>query len=105
MLIPPIKMRKVKSAIALASGQTMAIGGLISSETTRDVYKIPLLADLPVLGALFKSTSFNRSETELLILITPTVVDPASYQPEVKPDMKEFSQENPWGGRDNAGKD
>jgi pilus assembly protein CpaC len=105
MAIPPIKMRKAETAIALGSGQTMAIGGLISSETTRDVYKIPLLADLPILGALFKSTSFNRSETELLILITPTVVDPASYQPEVNPEMKEFSKENPWGGSDNAGKD
>jgi pilus assembly protein CpaC len=105
MSIPPLKVRKAETSIALASGQTMAIGGLISSETTRDVYQVPLLADLPILGALFKSTSFNRNETELLILITPTVVDPASYQPELKPDMKEFSKENPWGGSDNAGKD
>lgn len=105
MSIPPIKMRKAESSIALASGQTMAIGGLISSETTRDVYQIPLLADLPILGALFKSKSFNRSETELLILITPTVVDPATYQPDAKPDMQVFSKENPWGGSDHAGKD
>lgn len=105
MAIPPIKMRKAESAIALASGQTMAIGGLISSETTRDVYKLPLLADLPILGGLFKSESFNRSETELLILITPTVVYPTSYQPEAQPDMKEFSQENPWGVRVDGGKD
>ena len=102
MYIPPIKMRKAETAIALASGQTMAIGGLISSETTRDILKIPLLADLPVLGSLFKSTSFNRQETELLIFITPTVVDPATYQPQAKPDMREFSKENPWGGISNG---
>jgi pilus assembly protein CpaC len=98
MSIPPIRMRKAETAIALASGQTMAIGGLISTETTRDAARIPLLGDLPILGALFKSTSFNRNETELLILITPSVVDPASYQPEAQPDMKEFSKEDPWGG-------
>lgn len=105
LYIPPIKMRKAETAIALASGQTMAIGGLISSETTRDITKIPLLADLPILGALFKSTSFNRQETELLIFITPTVVDPATYQPQAQPDMQEFSKENPWGGINNGGKD
>lgn len=98
MSIPPIRMRKAETAIALASGQTMAIGGLISTETTRDAARIPLLGDLPILGALFKSTSFNRNETELLILITPSVVDPDSYQPEAQPDMKEFSKEDPWGG-------
>ena len=105
MSIPPIKMRKAETSIALASGQTMAIGGLISSETTRDIYQLPLLADLPILGGLFKSTSFNRSETELLILITPTVVDPAAYQADAQTDMKEFSKENPWGGTSNGGKD
>ena len=103
--IPPLTMRKAETAIALSSGQTMAIGGLISNQTTKDVTKLPFLGNLPVLGNLFKSTSFTRNETELLILITPTIVDPADYIPQSTPDMKEFVQENPWGGTKDGGKD
>lgn len=102
--IPPIKMRKAEAAIALTSGQTMAIGGLIASEMTQDVYKLPLLGDLPIIGNLFKSTSFNRSETELLILITPTIVDPVQYAPGQTEEMKHFTQEDPWGGNRDDGK-
>lgn len=104
MRIPPLTMRKAETAIALSSGQTMAIGGLISSQTSKDVTKLPLLGDLPVLGNLFKSTSFNRNETELLILITPTIVDPTEYIPQATLEMKDFNQENPWGGTKDGGK-
>jgi pilus assembly protein CpaC len=100
--IPPVKLRKAETAIALASGQTMAIGGLIASESSRDVYKIPLLGDLPILGQLFRSSSFNKGETELIILITPTIVDPAEYQAPITSDMRDFLKENPWqGGKTN----
>lgn len=105
MKIPPLKVRKANTAIALASGQTMAIGGLMASETARDVYKVPLLADIPILGKLFQSTSFTKGETELIILITPTVVDPQEYAPSVTQEMRDFSKEDPWGGVQNAGKD
>jgi pilus assembly protein CpaC len=103
--IPPLQMRKAETAVALSSGQTMAIGGLISRETAKDVYKVPLLANIPVLGKLFKSTAFSRGETELLIIITPTIIDPAEYIPAMTPEMKSFKQENPWGGTNYAGKD
>lgn len=102
MKIPPIKLRKAESALALSSGQTMAIGGLIAHETARDVHKVPLLANIPVIGNLFKSSSFTRGETELLILITPTIVDPAEYLPSVTPDMAVAATENPWGGKANV---
>ncbi|MEG6585246.1 type II and III secretion system protein family protein [Dendrosporobacter sp. 1207_IL3150] len=102
--IPPIKMRKAETAIALSSGQTMAIGGLIAHETAQDVTKVPFLGDLPVLGKLFQSKSFTRNETELIILITPTIVDPAEYLPQLTTEMHEFSKENPWGGANNGGK-
>jgi pilus assembly protein CpaC len=98
-------MRKAESAIALSSGQTMAIGGLIASEMTQDIYKVPFIADLPIIGGLFKSTSFNRSETELLILITPTIVDPSEYAPGSTQEMKDFIKENPWGGNKDGRKD
>ena len=103
--IPPVLMRKAETAIALTSGQTMAIGGLISSEVTKDVFKIPLLGDIPILGNLFKSTSFSRGETELLILITPTIVNPQEYVPSMSKEMLEKTKEKPWGGTQNGGKD
>ncbi len=97
LAIPPITMRKAESTIVLSSGQTMAIGGLISSEMSKDVQKIPLLGDLPILGNLFKSTSFTKNETELLIFITPTIVDPYTYMPNSTTEMKKEIKKDPWG--------
>lgn len=102
MEIPPLKSSSAESSIALSSGQTMAIGGLISSQTSKDIFKVPLLGDLPVIGNLFKSTSFTRNETELVILITPTIVDPAEYIPQATQEMQDFTRENPWGGTNNG---
>lgn len=102
--IPPIKMRKAETVIGLSSGQTMAIGGLIASETTKYVSKVPLLSDLPILGKLFTSTSFSKGETELVILITPIIVNPMEYMPQVTPEMKNFIKEDPLGGDYNGGK-
>ena len=95
MKIPPIRMRKAESSIALASGQTMAIGGLIANDITRDVTKIPLLGDLPVIGQLFRSTSFVKGETELLILVTPTIVDPGALVPPMSQELKDHLNQNP----------
>ena len=95
MYIPPLKMRKAETALAIDSGQTMVIGGLLSNEITKDVYKVPLLADLPILGGLFKSTAFNNNQTELLIFITPTVVDNAENSLQAKTKLKDFITTNP----------
>lgn len=105
LAIPPIIMRKADSTIVLSSGQTMAIGGLISSEMSKDVQKIPLLGDLPILGNLFKSTSFTRNETELLIFITPTIVDPNEYVPNSTTEMKKEINKDPWGDVTNGKQD
>jgi len=59
----------------------MAIGGLYSNVESKNITKLPLLGDLPVLGALFTSKSFGKDETELIILITPTIIDAADYIP------------------------
>ncbi|HWQ61937.1 MAG TPA: pilus assembly protein N-terminal domain-containing protein [Negativicutes bacterium] len=93
--IPPINTRKAEAAIALSSGQSMAIGGLMASEMAKDITKIPGLGDLPIIGKLFRSTSFTRNETELVILITPTIVNPKEYVPNMTPEMQEFSKEDP----------
>jgi len=97
--IPPIRMRKAETSIALSSGQTMAIGGLISNDITRDVTKIPLLGDLPIIGKLFRSTSFSKGETELIILVTPTIVDPQLLVPPMSQEMKEQLNQRPAGGQ------
>ena len=102
--IPPINTRTAEASVALSSGQTMAIGGLISSTITQDVTKFPFLADIPVLGKLFTSRSFSKDETELIILITPTIVNPQDYVPAMTTEMKDTMKENPWGGNKNGGK-
>lgn len=103
--IPPLTTRKAETAIALSSGQTMAIGGLISRKNEENVLRLPFLSDIPVIGQLFRSKSFSRGETELIILITPTIIDPAEYVPQATKDMNDLVKENPWGGKSNAGKD
>lgn len=102
LTIPPIRMRKAETAIALSSGQTMAIGGLISNDITRDVIKIPFLGDLPVIGQLFRSTSFNKGETELVILVTPTIVDPQALVPPLSQDVRDHLNQKPAGGQANV---
>ncbi len=100
--IPPIRMRQAETSIALESGQTMAIGGLISNDITRDVTKIPWLGDLPVIGQLFRSTRFTKGETELIILVTPTIVDLQSLVPPMSQELKDHMNQNPAGGQKNV---
>ena len=96
LVIPPLKTRKAETVITMPSGQTMAIGGLISTEMAENNTKIPLLGELPVLGQLFRSKSFTSGRTEVVIIITPTLVDPSAYTPDTSAGMKEFITEKPW---------
>jgi len=72
--IPALRSRKAESSLQLADGQTFALAGLIDNKTSKQVAKVPLLGDIPVLGALFRSTRFANNETELVILVTPRLV-------------------------------
>ena len=76
--IPAFSVRRTETSVELASGQTMALAGLFQRDITTDVNKFPLLGDLPILGQLFRSERYQRSETELIILITPYLVKPTS---------------------------
>lgn len=76
--IPAIVTRRAETTVELGSGQSFAIGGLISNNMQDSVDKFPGLGDLPVLGPLFRSTRFKRSETELVIIVTPYLVRPSS---------------------------
>jgi len=71
---PTIAQRRIASTVAINSGETVALGGLIRDNTTNAVSGIPWVSDIPLLGNLFKTTSESVQRTELLILLTPRVV-------------------------------
>ncbi len=72
--VPALRTRKAQSTVELRDGQTLVVAGLITREDSKDVSKFPILGDIPIIGALFKSTNFSRNETELVLLVTPKVV-------------------------------
>lgn len=74
--IPVIRKNEVSTNIILKDGESFAIAGLINNEVRQTVSKIPLLGDIPILGALFRSTRFRNDETELLFLVTVNLVQP-----------------------------
>lgn len=73
-LIPALSSRKAGTEVQLEPGQGLIIGGLLQHNTTEDVSQLPLLGDIPILGELFKSHSFQKNETELQILVTPKLL-------------------------------
>jgi len=74
--IPALSTRRVETTVELGSGQSFAIAGLLQNSVTNDVQKFPWLGDVPVLGALFRSSKFRRQETELVVIVTPYIVRP-----------------------------
>ena len=78
--IPGMRSRKASSHVQMRPGMTMAIGGLISSEDSKSIQKLPLLGDIPVLGQFFRTTSKSREKREIIILLTPILVD-SDYKP------------------------
>lgn len=76
--IPGILTRWAETTVELASGQTFAIAGLLNNTSRSHINAVPGLGDLPILGALFRSNQFIRGDSELVILITPYLVEPAS---------------------------
>ncbi|WP_207479781.1 type II and III secretion system protein family protein [Arenibaculum pallidiluteum] len=76
--IPALTSRRAETTVEVASGQSFAIAGLLRSDSDQNVAKFPGLGDLPVLGALFRSSQFQRNETELVIIVTPYAVAPVS---------------------------
>ena len=74
--IPALSTRRIETTVELGSGQSFAVAGLIQNNGVHDLTKFPWLADIPVIGALFRSSKFTRSESELVIIITPYIVKP-----------------------------
>jgi pilus assembly protein CpaC len=84
--IPALKKREAKSTVELPSGGSLAIAGLISEATRQNMDGFPALKDVPVLGTLFRSRDYQKSETELVVIVTPYTVRPTARQNLARPD-------------------
>ncbi|AYF89884.1 type II and III secretion system protein family protein [Pseudomonas sp. DY-1] len=74
--VPALKVRRTDTSISLADGESFVISGLISSQNVANIDKFPGLGDLPVIGALFRSSRIDREDRELLMIVTPRLVKP-----------------------------
>ena len=74
--MPALSVRRAETVIELKDGQSFGIAGLLDDRATIQLSKMPGIGDIPILGQLFRSRSNNRTNTELLVLVTPTVIDP-----------------------------
>ena len=76
--VPSLTVRRAETTVELGSGESFAIAGLFQNNGQNDVSGLPFLANIPILGALFRSSDFKRNESELVIIVTPIIVRPAS---------------------------
>ncbi|HET9087502.1 MAG TPA: pilus assembly protein N-terminal domain-containing protein [Acidobacteriaceae bacterium] len=74
--VPALDVRKVKTEVELKDGQSFAIGGLLDNRETQTFQKIPFIGDIPILGKFFQSISKNKTNTELMVIITPEIARP-----------------------------
>ena len=77
-VIPALRTRRARTGVELRDGQSFALAGLLDNNETRSMSKIPVLGDIPILGNLFKSASFQKQETELMFIITADLVKPVN---------------------------
>jgi general secretion pathway protein D len=75
--LPRFRVRQVTTSVNVWDGQTVVLGGLLSDNMIRTKDKVPVLGDLPFLGRLFRSESNQTQKKNLIIFVTPTIIDPA----------------------------
>jgi pilus assembly protein CpaC len=74
--IPGLRTRRASTTLELRDGESFAIAGLLQSDIKTTAQQLPLLGSIPILGALFRSSQFQKGQTELLIVVTPRLVAP-----------------------------
>lgn len=79
--IPALLARRAHTVVELQDGQTFAIAGLVDNSIVENVSRVPFLGDIPILGELFKSRDLRQNRSELLVLVTPRIVQPLNQQP------------------------
>ena len=97
--IPAISTRRADTTVELGDGESFVIGGLVSSQLSSNVNKIPLLGDIPILGSFFRNLSYKREDKELVIVVTPRLVKPLARGTEIPlPGQREAQPKLPvWG--------
>lgn len=85
-VVPALRTRRAKTGVELRDGQSFALAGLLDNTETKTLSRIPIVSDIPVIGALFKSKSFEKKETELMFFVTAHLVKPVS--PDDLPNMR-----------------
>jgi len=91
--VPALTVRRTETTIELGSGQSMMIAGLMSNGSQNTIKKLPGAGDLPIVGSLFRSTHFQKGETELVIVVTPYLVQPVNAS-DIKLPTDGFSNSN-----------
>jgi len=74
--IPGLKVRRAKTTVELRDGESFAIAGLLANDYRNAISQFPILGDLPIIGALFRSTEYQKNETELVLVVTPHLAKP-----------------------------
>jgi pilus assembly protein CpaC len=77
-VVPALRTRRAKTGVELRDGQAFALAGLLDNNETKTLSRIPIVSDIPVIGALFKSKSFEKKETELMFFVTAHMVKPVN---------------------------
>jgi len=77
-VVPALRTRRAKTGVELRDGQSFALAGLLDNSETKTLSRIPIVSDIPVIGALFKSKSFEKKETELMFFVTAHMVKPVN---------------------------
>jgi pilus assembly protein CpaC len=106
-VLPAIATRHAETTVELRNGQSFGIAGLLDQRTTALYSKVPGIGDIPVLGLLFRSKSISKTNSELVVIVTPSIIDPAAAEnaapelpkaPTAPLDPKHFDSKIPSGG-------
>jgi len=105
-VLPAIATRHAETVVELRNGQSFGVAGLLDQRTTAQYSKVPGIGDIPILGLLFRSKSISRTNSELVVIVTPSIVDPAAEQtvpaipkmPVSPLDTKQFDKKIPSSG-------
>jgi pilus assembly protein CpaC len=85
-IVPALRTRRAKTGVELRDGQSFALAGLLDNSEMRSISKMPIIGDIPILGTLFNSKSFQKQETELMFIVTAQLVKPVN--PDDLPQMR-----------------
>jgi pilus assembly protein CpaC len=106
--IPSLRTRRAETEVELREGQHLAIAGLLDNESAKNLTKIPFLGDIPILGELFKSKSTRQRRTELVVIVSPSLVMASDSAPPIPtgepgpmPEVKDWNWERPLRGKEN----